>query len=251
MRNLTILITLFVLIALVVSLITSYIKAPAPTSTPTPTSSPTATVTLPPRTTPTLSPSPTPSSTPTPTPTPTPSPTPTPMPSTIRVSKVVDGDTIDVLISGQTEKVRLIGIDTPEVYGGVECFGLEASAFTKSLLPVGTPVVLEKDVSERDSWDRLLSYVYLPDGRMLNEVLVAEGYAQVATYPPDVKYQERFLGAQRIARELCLGLWGACGSECTPTPTPTQTATPTPTTSSTPTTLPTSTPTPTSPQTLA
>ena len=133
------------------------------------------------------------------------------------------------LISGQLERVRLIGIDTPEIYGGIECFGQEASAFTKSLLPIGTPVILEKDVSERDRYDRLLRYVYLPDGRMLNEVLVAEGYAQVSTYPPDVKYQDLFLDAQRRARELCLGLWGACGSECEATPTPILSPIPTPT----------------------
>lgn len=126
------------------------------------------------------------------------------------VVSVVDGDTLDVRIDGQTYRVRLIGVDTPEVHGQVECYGREASDRTKALAPPGTPVRLEKDVSETDRYGRLLRYVYLPDGRMLNEVLVREGYAQVATYPPDVKYQDRFLEVQRQAREEGAGLWGNC-----------------------------------------
>ena len=122
----------------------------------------------------------------------------------------MDGDTIDVNIAGKTQRVRLIGMDTPEIYSRVDCFGPEASDFAKSLLPLGTVVRLEKDVSETDRYNRLLRYVYLPDGRMLNEVLVAEGYAMVATFPPDVKYQDRFLAAQRTAREHNKGLWGKC-----------------------------------------
>lgn len=122
--------------------------------------------------------------------------------------------------------MRLILVDTPEVFGGTDCFGPEASAFTKRTLPVGTLVSLEKDVSEADRFGRLLRYVYLNDGRMFNEILVAEGYAQVATFPPDLKHGERLLAAQRIARDARTGLWAACGVPPTSTPV----ASPTPTT---------------------
>lgn len=93
----------------------------------------------------------------------------------VEVVAVVDGDTLDVRIGGATQRVRLILVDTPEVFGGTECFGPEASAYTKRTLPVGTLVSLEKDVSETDRFGRLLRYVYLGDGRMFNEILVAEG----------------------------------------------------------------------------
>jgi micrococcal nuclease len=134
------------------------------------------------------------------------------------IVSAVDGDTIDMSINGQTQRVRLIGVDTPEVFGGVDCFGPDASDFTKSRLTPGLAVGLEKDVSEMDRFGRLLRYVYLPDGAMFNEVLVAEGYAQAVTFPPDVKYQERFLAAQRMAREANKGLWAGCQGQ-TPTPT--------------------------------
>lgn len=145
-----------------------------------------------------------------------------------RIASVVDGDTLDVQLDSGQERLRLIGIDTPEVYGGVQCFGPEASAFTASLVPPGTLSRLEKDVSEQDRYQRLLRYAYLPDGRMLNEVLVAEGYATVATFPPDVRYQDRFLEAERRAREQAKGLWGNCQQAPSPTPTPTPTPTPEP-----------------------
>jgi micrococcal nuclease len=130
-----------------------------------------------------------------------------------RVIRVIDGDTIEVEIEGQTFTVRYIGVDTPETVAPgqpVECFGPQASARNKELV-VGRTVELEKDVSETDRYGRLLRYVYV-DGRMVNELLVAEGFAQVSTYPPDVKYVDRFLEAQRRAREQALGLWGACAT---------------------------------------
>lgn len=151
----------------------------------------------------------------------------TPVPSNTQVAEVasvVDGDTIDVRLDGKTQRVRFILVDTPEVFGGTDCFGPEASAFTKRTLQAGTKVSLEKDVSETDRFGRLLRYVYLPDGRMLNEILVAEGYAQVATFPPDVKYQQRMLAAQRVAREGRKGLWSACSAGVAPSATTTATA---------------------------
>ena len=118
---------------------------------------------------------------------------------------MIDGDTIEIQISGQTFTVRYIGIDTPEP---VECFGPEASVRNRELVN-GRLVRLEKDIRETDSYGRLLRYVYV-DERMVNELLVAEGFAQVSTFPPDVRYVDRFLDAQLSAREQGLGLWTAC-----------------------------------------
>lgn len=126
------------------------------------------------------------------------------------VTRVIDGDTIDVEVGGVAERVRFILMDTPEISGRVECYGREASARTVALLPVGSDVTLERDVSERDRFGRLLRYVYLEDGRMLNELLVAEGFATVATFPPDVKYVDRFREAESAARVELRGLWSLC-----------------------------------------
>ena len=124
------------------------------------------------------------------------------------MTKVTDGDTIRL---GALGSVRLIGIDTPEVYGGVECFGREASEFAERLLPVGTKVRYRVGVEERDRYGRLLAYVWLPDGRMLNRVLVEQGYAQPLTIPPNVDFADVFRAAARAARQAGLGLWQACG----------------------------------------
>jgi endonuclease YncB( thermonuclease family) len=114
------------------------------------------------------------------------------------VTRVVDGDTIHVMLDGRDQTVRLIGVDTPESVAPnqpVECYGKEASDFTRARL-MGKAVVLEPDVSETDRFGRLLRYAWL-DGTLFNEALVREGYAQVSTFPPDVKYVDRFLAAQR------------------------------------------------------
>jgi len=128
---------------------------------------------------------------------------------TAKVTRVVDGDTLVVNYKGAEEKVRLIGVDTPEsvhpdVSRNVE-EGITASNFTKDKLE-GKEVVLEFDVQERDQYGRLLAYVYI-DGIMFNKTLLEEGYAQVATYPPNVKYVEEFTEIQRTARENNKGLW--------------------------------------------
>jgi len=127
-----------------------------------------------------------------------------------RVVKVVDGDTIRVVLDGVEVPVRYIGIDTPETRHpevGVEPFGLEAADANRRLLEGGV-VFLEKDVSEVDRYDRLLRYVYLPDGRMVNAELVRMGFAQASTWPPDVRYQDLFLALQAEARAAGRGLWG-------------------------------------------
>jgi micrococcal nuclease len=125
----------------------------------------------------------------------------------------VDGDTIDISPSVEgRSRVRLIGMDTPEVHFGTQPYGPEASAFAKREVE-GEEVGLELDVQKIDPYGRLLAYVYLPDGRMFNETLLEEGYAQVATFPPNVKYQDRFLKSQREAREANRGLWGLSAGE--------------------------------------
>ena len=133
------------------------------------------------------------------------------------VVEVVDGDTIKVNLGGGFYTVRYIGVDTPETKHptvGVECYGREASAANQQLVG-GKTVLLEKDVSETDRYGRLLRYVWL-EGELVNERLVRQGYAVSSTYPPDVKYQERFLAAQREAREADRGLWDACGGADVP-----------------------------------
>lgn len=135
------------------------------------------------------------------------------------VSRVVDGDTIEVSPPVQgAEDVRLIGVDTPEVFGGEEPCGPEASAFTKEQL-TGEQIQLEFDEERTDQYDRALAYVYL-DGEMFNETLVREGYAEVATFPPNVKYEDRFIAAEDQAKAAGVGLWGRAGSCATSRPAP-------------------------------
>lgn len=124
------------------------------------------------------------------------------------VERVVDGDTF---ITAGGERVRLIGIDTPESVhpsGVVEEYGIESSDYTKALIE-GKTVYMEKDVSDRDQYDRLLRYVYLEQGTFVNLHLVEEGYARVVTYPPDTKHTDQFLAAERKARDEERGLWSA------------------------------------------
>lgn len=124
------------------------------------------------------------------------------------VTRVVDGDTIEV--GGQ--KVRYIGVNTPETVDPrrpVQCFGHEASEFNKSLVD-GKPVRLVRDISETDKYGRLLRYVYLEDGTFVNLALVSGGYAQVNTYPPDVAHAAEFQKAQADARAAGRGLWSSC-----------------------------------------
>lgn len=147
---------------------------------------------------------------------------------TLPVVSVVDGDTIKVSINGKTESVRLIGVDTPETVHptkGVQPYGPEASAYTKQRL-TGQQVRLEFDAEQRDKYGRLLAYVWLGD-EMFNATLLREGYAQLMTVPPNVKYVDQFTALQQEAREAGRGLWAdAAATEEEPTsPQPSTTTT--------------------------
>jgi endonuclease YncB( thermonuclease family) len=132
---------------------------------------------------------------------------------------VSDGDTIRINVDGREETLRLILIDTPETQdpnNPPECYGAEATAFLEGLLPVGSELYLETDVSERDRFGRLLRYVWLDRGDevyLINEAMVRSGYAAQSTFPPDVKYEERIQEAARFAREHGYGLWSACETD--------------------------------------
>ncbi len=125
------------------------------------------------------------------------------------VIKVVDGDTIQIMYNGKKERLRLIGIDTPESVHSDETKNTEegriASEYVKSFLE-GKYVTLEFDVEERDQYDRLLAYVYL-DGEMVNKKIIRDGYASLETVPPNVKYVDEFTALLKEAKEAKRGLW--------------------------------------------
>ncbi|MBI2797954.1 thermonuclease family protein [Candidatus Saccharibacteria bacterium] len=132
--------------------------------------------------------------------------------NTYQVKKVVDGDTIEVVINGKTETVRLIGMDTPEVVDPrkpVQCFGREASAKGHELMD-GKSVRLESDTlaGEVDKYNRRLAYVWLPDGSLYNQYMIAEGFAHEYTYQSQpYKYQAQFKAAQALAKSEQKGFW--------------------------------------------
>jgi micrococcal nuclease len=136
------------------------------------------------------------------------------------VAGVVDGDTIDVEIGGRRERVRLIGIDTPETKkpnSPIECFGPQASAFTARMLPVGSEVLVERDVVGRDDYGRLLGYVHLVDAdgaptTFVNLEIVERGFARPLTIEPNSTYAREFARAASRAERGELGLWAACSS---------------------------------------
>lgn len=130
-----------------------------------------------------------------------------------RVVKVVDGDTIHVQVGSAREKVRYIGVDTPETKDPrkpVQCFGEKASQFNERL--VGDELVrLVGDVEERDRYGRRLAYVHrVRDGLFVNAELARLGYAQPLTIAPNVRFAERFAALAREARDAGRGLWSAC-----------------------------------------
>ncbi|HSA84296.1 MAG TPA: thermonuclease family protein [Patescibacteria group bacterium] len=136
-----------------------------------------------------------------------------------KVTAVIDGDTIEVELNGMINRVRYIGIDTPESVDPrkpIQCFSKEATVRNKSLVE-NKIVGLKKDISETDRYGRLLRYVYVGD-LFINQALVEEGFAKASSYPPDITYQDTLRQAEQQARDAQKGLWGSC-ENATPTPT--------------------------------
>jgi micrococcal nuclease len=135
------------------------------------------------------------------------------------VLRAVDGDTLEVAIDGRERSVRLLGIDTPETHRPgtpVECGGREASASMEALAPAGTPVALERDPAQDrvDRYGRLLAYVRLPDGRLIEDLQLRAGWAATYVYArrPVARYGE-FRRLEALARAAGRGVWGACGGQ--------------------------------------
>jgi micrococcal nuclease len=140
-----------------------------------------------------------------------------------KVIKVVDGDTLKIELNGKKESIRLIGIDTPESKANNKAYkdaykskqtiktitglGKRATAYVKTLVKQGDTISIEFDIEKLDRYKRLLGYVYLSSGEMLNEEIIKAGYANIMTYPPNIKYVDRFQRAYKEAREAKLGLW--------------------------------------------
>ena len=140
---------------------------------------------------------------------------PTPLaPGEATVVTVVDGDTIIVTIDGVKENVRLLGINTPETVKRnwpIECYGPEASKLTKSLLPPGTAVRLERDIEARDAYNRLLAYVYRKDDDLfINLELVRQGDARELSFKPNTAHATDFHNAALEAQTANRGLWKSC-----------------------------------------
>ncbi|HEV2109551.1 MAG TPA: thermonuclease family protein [Thermomicrobiales bacterium] len=136
---------------------------------------------------------------------------------TAEVIAIVDGDTIRVLVDGREEPVRLIGVNAPETggpYRDRECYGKEAADLVREFVPIGSTVQLERDQTDRDRYDRLLRYVWLPraggEPVLLNEVLVAGGAARARSYPPDTTYQTILRDAEATAISREAGQWDQC-----------------------------------------
>ncbi len=131
------------------------------------------------------------------------------------VSAIVDGDTVDLVIGGREERVRLIGVDTPETKRPdtpIECYGPEATDFVTQLLPIGTAVRIERDTVNRDDYGRLLGYVYrADDGVFVNYELVRQGYATPLSIQPNTTFADLFVEAAQAAESADAGLWAACG----------------------------------------
>ena len=126
------------------------------------------------------------------------------------VDYVHDGDTLFVILNGSEVKVRLIGMDTPEIGDNAECFGLEARDALRALLPVGSTVSLVPDVEALDQYGRSLFYLWRDDGTFINLTLVESGAGEFVVFPPNDRYADVFAAAEGRAMDAGRGLWGAC-----------------------------------------
>jgi len=134
-----------------------------------------------------------------------------------RIVKVIDGDTVDISMSGRTERVRLIGVDTPETKKPntpIQCFGPEASKHISELLPVDTAVLVQRDIEARDPYGRLLGYVYrTSDNLFVNQDLIVNGFARPLSIAPNTAFAGEFATLAQTAQNSKIGLWGECASE--------------------------------------
>jgi len=126
------------------------------------------------------------------------------------IASITDGDTVRLRIGGDELRVRLIGLDTPEVRDPLECFGPEASAALEALAPVGSEVGYAYDRDPQDRYERELMYLYAADGTLINLELVAQGYAEAIRVEPNDRYWPELQAAERAARDAGRGLWGSC-----------------------------------------
>jgi len=132
----------------------------------------------------------------------------------VTILTVIDGDTVDIEIDGRTERVRLIGVNTPETKHPtkpIECFGLEASAYMTQLLPKGTDVRIVRDTEARDRYGRMLLYLYRnSDNLFINLDLISRGYGTPMSIEPNTFHRNDFVHAAALAEATNVGLWQAC-----------------------------------------
>ncbi|MEO7363999.1 MAG: thermonuclease family protein [Candidatus Saccharimonadales bacterium] len=137
-------------------------------------------------------------------------------PGSYAIDHFVDGDTIAISMNGHVETVRFVGVDTPETHKPntpVQCYGPAASAYTKAMIGDGkVRLQVDPQSTNRDRYNRLLRYVYLPDGRLLNELLIQTGHGFYYPYFPFTKSAE-FAADQQTAKQQNLGLWGNCNPQ--------------------------------------
>ncbi|RZS56423.1 micrococcal nuclease [Microcella putealis] len=129
--------------------------------------------------------------------------------ATGEVASITDGDTLRLVVNGEELRVRLTGIDTPELRES-ECFADEARDALAALAPVGSRIAFEYDDERRDQYDRELMYLYAADGTFINLALVEGGYARELHYSPNYHYRDQIESAEAAAQAAAAGLWGAC-----------------------------------------
>jgi len=134
---------------------------------------------------------------------------------TLRVEKIYDGDTIGAVVDGRFEKIRLLGVDAPEM--DQRPWGKKARECLRSLiLAAGSEIFIEYDIDRRDKYGRILAYIWTRDRKMINEEMMKKGCAVLFTFSPNVRYAELFRSAQKNAQEHKAGIWGECGLQESP-----------------------------------
>ena len=130
----------------------------------------------------------------------------------VSVTAIHDGDTVSVLLDKRQEKIRLIGIDAPEI--GQEPWGENSKKYLENILNASElKVRIESDVEKRDTYGRMLAYLWTTKGEMVNVLMLRGGYAMLYTLPPNVKHVSELTKAQKAAREARIGIWIENGLE--------------------------------------